>query len=74
VDADVHGGGAGGGVADGGHVPAVATDAAVGGLVPQHGVLGVDWVILRHERVPVDSVSGYLRGRAARVVAISKFV
>lgn len=41
---------------DGRHVPTMACQAAYWGVVLEHGVLGLDWVILRNGHLPADTV------------------
>lgn len=65
--------GAGGDLA-GGHVPALAREAAHRGLVPQHGRAGTDRAVFRHGHFQIDSV---LRDRVystAWLVAVPEFI
>ena len=54
------------------HVPALAGHTEDRGMVPQHGVLGSDRVILRHGHLPAYIVLRHRFHSATRPMAVSK--
>lgn len=57
---------------DGGYVSAVAGDAEDWGVVSEHGIPWVDWIVLRNGYIPVNIVLRDGIYGAARVMAVSQ--